>query len=96
MASKQKLLEEAKNLTQQECDGLRYETYLKVEGQYFITVNVNVQDGLFNGATGIIKYLEYNQHSPSTSKELRTVWILFENPLIGCEKKKKVHERSWR
>lgn len=46
------LLESSKNLTTQQSDGIPYETYLQIGGEYFVTTNIDVQDGLFNGSTG--------------------------------------------
>jgi len=50
----------AQNLTPQQSDGLPYETRLQVGAVYFISTNINVEDGLFNGATGVLKKIEYS------------------------------------
>lgn len=91
-------MEEAKNLNVQNSDGLRYQTYLKVEGQFFISTNIDVQDGLFNGATGTLKHIEKLAVAGS-SKALQDdvllrAWMEFKNPLIGCEKRKSYNKSN--
>lgn len=53
----QEVIEIGKKLNLQSCDGLRFKVNLKVGAQYFVSTNINVQDGLFNGATGTLKKL---------------------------------------
>lgn len=78
------MLQDAKKLKQNECDGLRYELYLKEGGQYFITTNLDVSDGLFNGATGTLKKIE---HLHTGENEIRA-WMLFQDRNIGSERRK--------
>ena len=40
--------------------GLPYILHLQIDKQYMITTNIDVADGLVNGATGILKYIEYD------------------------------------
>jgi len=51
-----------------------------------VSTNVDVQDGLFNGSTGILKKIEY-----ATAHDKRRIphrcWIDFKNPLIGISKR---------
>lgn len=48
-----------------------------------ITTNIDVSDGLFNGATGILKKLEYGK---TVKGDLvpSVAWLHFENEIIGC------------
>jgi hypothetical protein len=83
---KQRWLKVAKTFTAQKADGLPYETRLQINGQYFITTNIDVSDGLFNGATGILKMLEYG-----TTKEgvriPKNAYMEFHHPSIGASRR---------
>ncbi len=80
--TKRNLLEYAKKLDQQKSDGLPYETFLKVGGIYFVSTNVDVQDGLFNGATGMLRRIEYTTNSNNQLLP-KHAWMEFEHDLIG-------------
>lgn len=86
-----------KTLTIGKSDGLRYRVNLKVGGQFFISTNIDVQDGLFNGATGVIKLIEqiplemYPQLSDH--ERLIRVWMHFADPLIGSERRKQFNQK---
>jgi hypothetical protein len=86
---KRTLLEYAKKLTTQQSDGLPYETQLQVGGEYFISTNIDVQDGLFNGATGSLKKIEYGMTAKQV-KVPKSAWMDFRNPLIGLSKRASV------
>lgn len=81
---RQRLLRDAKNLKQNDCDGLRYQIDLKEGGQYFITTNLDVSDGLFNGATGTLMKIEESE----ASEDIVRVWMHFEDTNIGSEKRR--------
>ncbi|ODM94679.1 ATP-dependent DNA helicase PIF1 [Orchesella cincta] len=85
-AQKTKFLEYAKTLTVQQCSGLRYEVNLQVGAEYFISTNVDVSDGLFNGATGTLKLIEYGLTREGIAIPKR-VWMDFKNPQIGITKR---------
>ena len=66
---------------------------------YDLTVNVNTEDGLANGATCVLKHIDYRQAGilrPSI------IWVQFDDPQIGVQRrlqykrlyKKSIHE-SW-
>ena len=55
---RQAFLERAKEFTTSECIGLPYTVNLQVGGIYFVTTNIDVGDGLFNGATGTLVAIE--------------------------------------
>lgn len=82
------LLEYAKTLDPQKSDGLPYETFLKVGGCYYVSTNIDVQDGLFNGATGILRLIEYGVAMNGT-RVPQYAWIEFDHPIIGAEARQK-------
>ncbi|GBM69555.1 hypothetical protein AVEN_219189-1 [Araneus ventricosus] len=57
-----------------------------------ITVNVNVEDGLVNGAVGILKYVD------KTESSVKRIWMLLPEEAIGKEKRREVRHKdntSW-
>ncbi|XP_035709588.1 ATP-dependent DNA helicase PIF1-like [Folsomia candida] len=52
LASQQAMLESAEYLSLQQTGGMPYHVALRVGLRYMITTNIDVSDGLFNGATG--------------------------------------------
>ena len=44
------------------------------------TANVDVDDGLTNGATGVVKYIDYRMEETNRPS---IVWVLFDDPRIG-------------
>ncbi|KAL8608417.1 hypothetical protein ACOMHN_002650 [Nucella lapillus] len=72
-------MERAKSLPPNETYGLPSELDLKVTARYMMTVNVCTEDGLVNGATGTLKYIQY---STQTHQPIR-VWIEFDSPEVG-------------
>jgi hypothetical protein len=80
------LLDFAKTFTPQQSDGLPYSTHLQLKGEYFITTNVDVQDGLFNGSTGSLKLIEYGT-TVKNKKIPKIAWMDFRNPLVGSAKR---------
>lgn len=55
---------------------------IQVGETYFITTNIDVSDGLFNGATGVLKHIQFGSTSDKT-KIPNIAWMKFENPQIG-------------
>ena len=47
---------------------------------YVMTVNVNVEDGLLNGATGEVKFIDYRMQGTNRPS---IIWVLFDDPRIG-------------
>lgn len=73
-------------------NGLRYSTFLKVGGIYFITTNIDVSDGLFNGSTGLLKAIEYGTTVDKQGNRVPfRVWMHFPDSLIGEQKRKTSH-----
>lgn len=81
-AQKSNLIEQAKEFSTQKNDGLPFETFLKVDAEYFVTTNIDVQDGIFNGATGTLKAIEYGITTTADRVPYKA-WMDFRNPLIG-------------
>ncbi|XP_053596141.1 uncharacterized protein LOC103578666 [Microplitis demolitor] len=66
--------------------GLPYETVFVVNVFYMITTNIDVSDGLANGAVGRLVYIEYND-----DRDVKVVWLEFPNSLkIGQKIRRKV------
>ena len=51
---------------------------------YDLTVNVNTEDGLANGATCVFKYLDYRQADTSRPG---IIWVQFDDPQIGAQRR---------
>src|SRR5690349_7984554 len=62
----------------QETYGLAYEINLKVGAKYMITQNIDVADGLVNGAIGILKKI-----SRSRNNNPSIIWFDFVDSIIG-------------
>ena len=45
-----------------------------------MTVNVDVEDGLTNGASGVVKYIDYRMEGTNRPS---VIWVLFDDPRIG-------------
>lgn len=66
-----------KGLSPQNTQGLASEIILQTGIRYMITANINVSDGLFNGASGILKFIQF------VDGKAETLFLQFENPSIG-------------
>ncbi|XP_074109916.1 uncharacterized protein LOC141534456 [Cotesia typhae] len=65
---------------------LPYETVFVVNVFYMITTNIDVSDGLANGAVGRLVYIEYNG-----DRDVNVAWLEFPNSLkIGQKIRRKV------
>lgn len=81
-------MEDAKSFKTTDCDGIPYETHLQVGGKYMVTTNIDVSDGLFNGATGTLCHIEFGKNRIGES--IPTIaWMEFDRRHIGSEMKKK-------
>jgi hypothetical protein len=76
------LLESAANLTSREAMGLPSMTKLKVGAKYMMTLNVEVVDGLVNGATGELMKISYGMSSNGIKKPI-AAWISFAESRVG-------------
>lgn len=61
--------------------GLPKEVILQTGVRYMITTNVDVSDGIFNGATGILRFVELLSTGPVA------VWIKFDDETVGAKAK---------
>lgn len=59
--------------------GLPYTLLLKVGIKYIMTVNVDIEDGLVNGATGTLRYIEFNENT----KIPQVLYIEFDENYVG-------------
>ena len=65
---------------------------VKVGMKYNISVNVNVEDGLANGATGKVKFIEYTIEG---SNHPSIIWMKFDDPRIGKATREKNFQRGF-
>ena len=65
---------------------------VKVRMKYNISVNVNVEDGLANGTTGKVKFIEYKIEG---SNRPSIIWMKFEDPRIGKATREKYFQRGF-
>ncbi len=86
------MLEDAKSWNTQESDGIPYVTHLQIGALYFVTTNIDVADGLFNGALGFLRRIDYRDNA-SHLRIPYTAWIQFENPQIGLAQRDKTRAR---
>ena len=52
--------------------GLLYEITFAIDKPYIITTNIDVDEGLSNGALGILNYIEQNDKA-----EVARVWLIY-------------------
>ncbi|XP_011867235.1 PREDICTED: ATP-dependent DNA helicase pfh1-like, partial [Vollenhovia emeryi] len=74
-----KLLTALKNKKRTECGGLDYKITLKIGINYMITSNIDVEDGLVNGACGKLQKITLK---PGTDEPMK-IWLDFNNDRIG-------------
>ena len=61
----------------EETGGLSYMLKLLVGKPYMIRANIDVLDGLVNGAIGVLRHVEW------VHNVIRRVWLSFEDPKVG-------------
>ncbi len=76
---------DAQLLTHMQSDGLPYSNFLKVGAKYFISTNIKVVDGLFNGSHGILMGIEYNE-----DKKPILAWMKFSDPNTGMDMRREM------
>lgn len=62
-----------------DCGGYPHNLLLKKGIKYMVTANLDVSDGLVNGATGTLMHIYYD---PGTKKP-KTIFLHFESPTVG-------------
>ena len=80
------------------CDtqGLPYELFLKLGARYLMTLNNDIQDGLVNGATGLLKKIVYGTKSDSLERVPCILWMEFDDPTVGKDKRAQSQHRYLR
>ena len=59
---------------------------------YVMTVNVNVEDGLTNGDTGVVKFIDYRMQGTNRPS---IIWVLFDNFRIGRKTREQYFNRGF-
>ena len=67
----------------EETGGLKYSLFLKNECRYFVTINIDVSDGIVNGAVGKLKKIIMHNNPANDKTKVKRVWLDFENCDIG-------------
>lgn len=62
--------------------GLPYLLRLIIGMPYIVTTNIDVEDGIVNGAIGVLMYVERNEDDPE--QQIVRLWFQFESDAIGA------------
>lgn len=76
---KKRTLAILKNKNRSETYGLPHRINLKIGIRYMITTNIDIEDGLVNGACGILKYIEFEKNQP------KTLFLDFNSDRVGTK-----------
>ncbi|CAD6226275.1 GSCOCG00011863001-RA-CDS, partial [Cotesia congregata] len=85
----EKLLSLCKNLETKNAQGLPSYLSLSIGIKYMLTINIDVEDGLVNGAVGILKGYEMNH-----KEEIFRLWIDFSDDQIGKKRRKEIYNKN--
>ena len=85
-----------KHLKVSDTQGLPYELFLKLGARYLMTLNNDIQDGLINGATGLLQKIVYGTKSDSLERVPCILWMEFDDPTVGKDKRAKFQHRYLR
>jgi hypothetical protein len=77
VVEKQQVLFNLKKLTTQQTQGLPSSLILQVGVRYMVTSNIDVSDGIFNGATGVLQFIELLDGKPEA------IYLAFDDPSVG-------------
>ena len=91
-----KLSNVIKHLKVSDTQGLPYDLFLKLGARYLMTLNNDIQDGLVNGATGLLKKIVYGTKSGSLKRVPCILWMEFDDPTVGKDKRAKSQHRYLR
>ncbi|XP_060561861.1 uncharacterized protein LOC132721554 [Ruditapes philippinarum] len=72
--------------------GLQYKVTVVIGMIYDLTVNIDTEDGLTNGASCVVKHIEYKQ---TETNRPSIIWVKFDDARIGSERRKKYHARGF-
>ena len=81
---KEKVLDSMRNKKLIETGGLPFELKFKIGIKYMLTVNLDVEDGLVNGACGTLKFITL-----SVPKTIQIVWLEFTEDRVGLKIRRK-------
>lgn len=84
---KKQALHNLKNSTTDKTQGLPSSLVLQIGARYMVTSNIDVSDGLFNGATGVLKFIEFEKGSA------KSVFLEFDDSTIGKKTRSIYHEK---
>lgn len=87
-AFKQNLLDSVKKAPTKETQGLPYKLPLSVGIKYMMTINVDVEDGLVNGAVGVLK--DYEQNKKGNTYRL---WVAFPDDTIRLKHRREITKK---
>ncbi|KAK3921374.1 ATP-dependent DNA helicase [Frankliniella fusca] len=87
--ARRQLLYSLENSTIQDTLGIPHTILLKVKAKYMITYNIDTEDGLCNGATGILKQIDFGTNAEGNQKPLQ-LWIQFDDADVGHTARKKM------
>jgi len=82
------ILKSVLTLDSNETQGLLQEVLLVPTLKYMIVTNVDVRDGLINGASGVLEKIDVFK-TVGPDEVVSMVWMSFENPKVGIEARKK-------
>ncbi len=80
---KEKVLSNVKKLKTTETYGLPLEIDLKVGAKYMMTVNIDIEDGLVNGACGKLVIIDYGKLQKTNETVPCRLWIKFNEEKTG-------------
>ncbi|CAF1027593.1 unnamed protein product [Rotaria sp. Silwood1] len=82
---REKVLNSVKNLKTTETYGLPLKIDLKVDAKYMMTVNIDIEDGLVNGACGKLIMIDYGKLQKTNETVPCRLWIKFNLSLTPIE-----------
>lgn len=84
VSAKEHILNKVSNFDIQKTGGLRTNLTLKCGIKYMITCNIDVSDGLVNGAIGTLQDITYNNQN-----KVSILWLKFNSLFIGSNRRKR-------
>ncbi|CAF1291957.1 unnamed protein product [Rotaria sordida] len=88
---REKVLDNVKNLKTTETYGLPLKIDLKVGAKYMMTVNIDTEDGLVNGACGKLIMIDYGKLQKTNETVPCRLWIQFSEEKTGRKARANFH-----